>query len=244
MKNRAKMGVQMAASVLCPAAVPEQIVAHGQWKAWAFAPIELIDPIKFLDLVAGEMRQRVEVLQGGLVHLSSFERMVRYARVKFPHLARDIERLASGGRQFWSDDWSNMIVNAGLNDMLDKYFKGSAYTAAHYVGLTDGTPTVAAGDTMGSHAGWAEVTAYTETVRQTLTLGTVSSQSVDNSASKATYSINADSTTIGGAFVAGSSAKSETASTLLSVGAFSGGDLVLNNGSTLTVQGTYSLADA
>lgn len=244
MENRAKIGDRMAASVSCPAGVSGAALIHGQWRAWAFDPIKLTDPIKFLDLVAGEMRQKVEIFKGQLIHLSSFERIVRYSRIKFPRLARDVERLAEGGRQFWSDDWSNMIVNVGLNDILDKYLKGSGYTAAHYVGLTDGTPTPAAIDTMASNAGWDEVTAYSESVRQTLTLGTVSSQSVDNSASKATFSINADSTTVGGAFVATASTKGETASTLLSIGAFSGGDLVLNNGSTLTVQATYSLADA
>ncbi|GAG46997.1 unnamed protein product, partial [marine sediment metagenome] len=36
-------------------------------------------------------------------------------------------------------------------------------------GLTDGTPTPAAGDTMASHGGWTEVVAYDEGVRQTLT---------------------------------------------------------------------------
>jgi hypothetical protein len=91
-------------------------------------------------------------------------------------------------------------VNTGLDDVLAKYFKGSGYTAAFYVGLTDGTPTVAAGDTMASHAGWAEVTSYDEAVRQTLTLGAVASQSVNNSASKATFTMSA-TVTVGGLFI-------------------------------------------
>jgi len=135
-----------------------------------------------------------------------------------------IECFDKDGNLKWTDTIKNLVVNVGLDDALDQYFKGSAYTAAHYVGLTDGTPTVAAADTMLSHAGWTEVTAYDEAVRQTLTLGAVSSQSVDNSASKAVFTIDTNSTTIGGAFIATSSTKSETGSTLYGGGAFTAGD--------------------
>ena len=62
----------------------------------------------------------------------------------------------------WVEEIHNIIVNVGLDDILDKYYKGSTYTASFFVGLTDGTPTVAAADTMASHAGWTEVTAYDE----------------------------------------------------------------------------------
>lgn len=148
------------------------------------------------------------------------------------------------GNLVWEETVQNIIVNAGLDDMLDKYLKGSAYTAAFYVGLTDGTPTTAAGDTMSSHAGWTEVTAYSEGARQTLTLGTVSSQSVDNSASKAVFSINSDSTTVGGAFITTNSTKSGTTGTLFNVVAFTGGDVVLSNGSTLNVTCTISNSSA
>ena len=142
----------------------------------------------------------------------------------------------------WYEDFTNLVVNEGLDDNLDKYFKGSAYTAAFYVGLTDGTPTVAAGDTMASHAGWVEVEDYDEAARQTLTLGTVASQSVDNSASKATFTINANSTTIGGAFVTTSSTKGGTTGTLYGAGAFSAGDKTLDDDDTLDVTVTLTAA--
>lgn len=146
------------------------------------------------------------------------------------------------GNLKWEAVEDNIVTNVGLDDLLDKYLKGSSYTAAFYVGLTDGTPTVAAGDTMSSHAGWTEVTAYSESVRQTLTLGTVSSQSVDNSASKAAFSINADSTTIGGAFIVTNSTKSGTSGTLYSVVAFTAADKSLDNGDTLNVTVTCTSA--
>ena len=152
------------------------------------------------------------------------------------------EAFDKDGNLKWEAIEDNIVTSAGLDDLLDKYLKGSAYTAAFYVGLTDGTPTVAAGDTMSSHAGWTEVTAYSETVRQTLTLGSVSSQSVDNSASKAAFSINADTTTIGGAFVVTNSTKGGTTGTLYSVVAFTAADKSLDNGDTLNVTVTCTSA--
>lgn len=140
------------------------------------------------------------------------------------------------------DDFDNLVVNAGLDDSLDKHFKAAGYTAGWRVGLTDGTPTVAPGDTMASHAGWVEVTAYSEAFRPALSLGTVSGQSVDNSASKAVFSINAASTTVGGAFVVDDNTKGGATGILYGAGAFSGGDETLNSGATLNVTVTLTAA--
>lgn len=148
------------------------------------------------------------------------------------------------GDEKWRDVIDNMIVNVGLDYMLDVSLSGATATTAWYIGLTDGTPTPAAGDTMSSHAGWAEVAAYDESVRQTWDEAGVSSQSITNSASAAVFTISTNSTTTGGAFLASSSTKSETASTLFSVGAFSAGDKLLDDGDTLTVTVTYTLADS
>ena len=143
------------------------------------------------------------------------------------------------GRLKWADDFHNLVVNTGLDDILNQYFKGSTYTAAHFVGLTDGTPTIAAGDTMASHAGWTEVTAYSEGARQAFTPGTVASQSVSNSAAKAIFSITATAT-VGGLFLATNSTKGGTTGTLYGVAAFTGGDRAVANGDTLNITGTMS----
>lgn len=146
------------------------------------------------------------------------------------------------GELLWTDEFDNLVVNVGLDDSLNQHLKGSGYTAAWYVGLTDGTPTPAAGDTMASHAGWVEVTLYDEANRPTLTLGAVSGQSVDNSASKAVFTISADSTTIGGAFVATDDTKGGSAGTLYGVGAFTAGDKVLDDDDVLNVTVTCTAA--
>lgn len=140
----------------------------------------------------------------------------------------------------WRHLTTNIVVNTGLDDILQEYFKGSTYTAAHFVGLTDGTPTVAAGDTMSSHVGWTEVTAYSEATREALVLGSVASQSVDNAASKASFSINADTTTVGGAFVTTNSTKGGSTGILYGAAAFTAADKSLDNGDTLNVTVTLT----
>jgi len=148
------------------------------------------------------------------------------------------------GKLLWADEFDNLVVTEGLNDSLDKHLKGSAYTAAWYVGLTGGTPSFAAGDTMASHAGWTEVTAYDEAARQTLTLGTVSGGSVDNSASKATFTINVNQTTIGGAFVVTNNTKGGATGTLYGGGAFSAGNKTIDDNDTLAVTVTLTATAA
>jgi hypothetical protein len=140
----------------------------------------------------------------------------------------------------WVEEFDNLVVDTGLNELLSDTFKASAYTAAWYVGLTAGSPSFAAGNTMASHAGWTESAAYSEGARQTLTLGTVSGGSVSNSASKATFSVNATAT-IGGAFVANNSTKSGGTGVLYGGGAFTEGNRSVVNGDTLSVTVTLSV---
>jgi hypothetical protein len=148
------------------------------------------------------------------------------------------------GNLKWTDKIENLVVNVGLDDLLGKYFKGSTYTAAHYVGLTAADPTPAAADAMDSHAGWTEVVAYDEATRPAITWGTVASQSVDNSASKARFTISTNTTVIGGAFVTTVSTKSGTTGILYGVGAFSAGNKTLDDNDTLDVTVTATAAAA
>ncbi len=147
------------------------------------------------------------------------------------------------GELIWTDDFDNIVVNEGLDDSLDKHLKGSGYTAAWYVGLTDGTPTVIAGNTMAVHAGWVEVTDYDEVTREVLTLGAVSGQSVDNSASKAQFTING-TVTVGGAFVTTANDKGGGTGTLYGAGAFTTGDRALLAADVLNVTVTLTAAAA
>lgn len=155
----------------------------------------------------------------------------------------EVECYGPDGNLKWTDVIENLVVNTGLDEILDKFYKGSGYTAAHYIGLTDGTPDFQAADTLASSA-WTEVSAYDEAVRQPLTMGTVSGQSVDNDASKGQFTIDTNSTTIGGAFIALSSTKDETASILVGGGAFTAGDKSLDDNDTLNVKVTATNASS
>jgi len=152
----------------------------------------------------------------------------------------DIVCRGPDGKVKWTDWFDNLVVNDGLDDSLDKHLKGSGYTAAWYVGLAGGTPSFAAADDESSHAGWVEVTAYDEAVRQTLILGAVSGQSVDNTASKAVFTIDTNDTTIGGCFISSASAKSATVDTLYGGGAFTAGDKTIDDDDTLTITVTFT----
>ena len=151
------------------------------------------------------------------------------------------------GNLKWEDEAPNLVVNVGLQDMNAKYFTGSAYTAAWYIGLygAGASNTPAAGDTMSSHAGWTEVVAYSQATRPACTFGTPTTANpsvATNSASPATFSINA-TTTVGGAFLTSNSTKSGSTGTLYSAADFSSpGDRSVVSGDTLNVTYTLSLA--
>jgi len=151
------------------------------------------------------------------------------------------------GNLKWEADAPNLVVNVGLQDMNSKYFTGSAYTAAWYLGLygAGATNSPAAGDTMSSHAGWTEVVAYSQATRPACTFGTPTTANpsvATNSASPATFSING-TTTVGGAFLTSNSTKSGTTGTLYSAADFSSpGDRAVVSGDTLSVTYTLSLA--
>lgn len=153
------------------------------------------------------------------------------------------------GNLKWVDGFWNAITDEGLNDILSKYYKGSAYTAAHYVGLIDNTPTptLANGDTAaqitadGSGTNdWAELSEYDESARQTITWGSVAAQSVDNTGSKAVFTISATKT-IYGAFVATVSTKDGATGVLLGHGALST-PRSLADDDTLTITVTATMA--
>jgi hypothetical protein len=151
------------------------------------------------------------------------------------------------GNLKWKDEAQNLVVNVGLQDMNDKYFAGTTYTAAWYLGLITGPSsgtTIAAGDTMLTHGGWTENTSYSQTNRPTCSFGaatTADPSVISNSASVAVFSINA-TTTIAGAFLTNSATKGGTTGVLFSASDFqSPGDRAVVSGDTLNVTYQFSL---
>mgnify|MGYP003659687430 FL=1 len=149
--------------------------------------------------------------------------------------------LDSAGNEKWREINKNLVTTVGLNHVLSSTLDAATQITAWYVGLK-GAGAAAAADTMASHAAWTEVVDYSQSVRQTLTLGTAAAGSIDNSASKATYSINGTAT-VAGAFINSDSAKSGTAGTLYGVVDFGSSRAVIS-GDTLEVTVTLTAASA
>lgn len=167
------------------------------------------------------------------------------------------ERLRGGGKFImtchnaqgelkWAAESDNLVVNVGLKDMNDKYFSGSAYTAAWFVGLygAGASNTPAAGDTAASHAGWTEVVPYSNATRPAATFAaatTADPSVIANAASPAKFNINATAT-IGGAFLISDSTKSGTTGILFSAADFAApGDRSVASGDVVNVTYQFSL---
>ena len=162
------------------------------------------------------------------------------SKIKFRNVYR-VECRDKNGKLRWMEEIPNQTMTAGINDLLNKYFAGAAYTAAFYVGLVDGasSPTFAATDTMAAHAGWNENTGYSGGTRSVLTPGAAAGGSINNSGSVASFTINANGT-LAGAFVTTGNVSGGTAGTLFGAAAFSGGSRAVQNGDTVSVTITIS----
>jgi hypothetical protein len=151
------------------------------------------------------------------------------------------------GNLKWSADTKNLVVNAGLAYMAGTALTSVAQITTWYIGLygAGASNTPAAGDTMSSHAGWTEVTAYSNSTRVAATFVTATTANpsvVTNAASPATFNING-TTTVGGAFLTSGSAKGGTTGTLFSAADFSSpGDRSVVSGDIISVTYTFSLA--
>lgn len=119
----------------------------------------------------------------------------------------------------WSDD--NIVVNEGLNHLLNVGFNGAAQTATWYVGLFEANYTPVATDTAANIAANAtECVAYDETNRVEWVEAAASGQAITNSANKATFTIN-DTKSVYGAFLVSSNTKGGTAGILFAATRFS-----------------------
>lgn len=154
--------------------------------------------------------------------------------------------VAPDGTVKWEVSKPNLVVNQGLQDMNTKYFTGSSYTAAWYIGLygaaASNNPT--ANDTAASHPGFTEITPYSNATRPAATFGTATTADpsvIDNSGSVASFTINATAT-VGGAFLISNNTKGGFTGVLFSASDFgSPGDRSVASGDTLLVTYTFSL---
>lgn len=192
----------------------------------AFAAVALLCP----QVVSAQARAKVDAQASASAGLQMRHGFAE--RTAAPHFTYTLECRGADGRVKWTETIHNLVTTGGKNDLLDKYFKGSSYTAAWKLGLK-GTGTAVAGDTLASHASWSEVTPYAGS-RPAITFGTSSAGS--NTATAVSYTINA-SATVAGAFVTDQA--SGTTGILYSAGDFAASRSVVS-GDTLNVTLTVS----
>jgi hypothetical protein len=148
-----------------------------------------------------------------------------------------VECIRPDGKRRWKQKFRNLVPTVGKNKLLDATLKTGLAAPLWYVGLKNATAP-AAGDTMASK-GWTELTPYSNGTRPAFTPGTIAAGAVDNSASKASFTINATAT-VAGAFVADNNTKGGTTGTLLSAGNFAATKDV-ESGDTLNVTVTFTI---
>ena len=188
----------------------------------------------------------VEKLHGEDMISSSLTRTLGASDSARAHGEYALECRDSEGNLKWVMGGKNLVVNEGLQDMNTKYFTGSTYTAAWYIGLygaaASNNPT--ANDTAASHPGFTEITPYSNATRPACSFGTATTADpsvITNTLSKAAFAINATAT-VGGAFLISNNTKGGTSGVLFSASDFqSPGDRVVASGDTLNVTYTFSL---
>jgi len=142
----------------------------------------------------------------------------------------------------WQDRSKNLVVTVGLEHILDGLFSldGESVNPNYYLGMIDASPTIVASDNLASHVGWNEFVDYNELTRQEF-IESRTGLTVDNSASKAVFSINVN-TTIGGTLIC--SVDTGNTGLLLAASAFSGGDKPVIVGNTVEVQYDFSASSS
>ena len=147
------------------------------------------------------------------------------------------------GTEKWSDSFHNLVMNGGAANMNSVYFAAATQSTTWYLGLITGPSsgtTFNAGDTLTSHAGWTENTAYVGN-RKAVTFGSATTANpsvISNSASPSSFSMNGTAT-IAGAFLC--NVATGTSGVLFSAGDFTAGDKSVASGDTLNVTYTFSL---
>lgn len=145
-----------------------------------------------------------------------------------------------GGKLLSVSDDKNLVVNQGINHMLNVTLNAITQVTTWYIGIFEGNYTPVATDTAaGFPAAATESTAYAEAARVTYNEATSTAQSVTNSASVAVFTINATKT-IYGAFLSSVSTKSATTGTLFAASRFATARSVIS-GDTLNVTYTFNM---
>lgn len=151
----------------------------------------------------------------------------------------DVVRFGILDGPFSVGEYDNIVVTVGKNWILANAFS----TGTLFVGITQGSPTFNAADTMASHSGWVKVSGsnFSQTTWPAFTQGSVSAGACGNSASTAAFSITTNGTIIGGTFITTIATLTDTTGVLICGGANSQGDQTIGSGGSITAAVTLTL---
>ncbi len=113
-----------------------------------------------------------------------------------------VECFDKDGNLKWVENTENIVTNEGLDALLDIFFHASTQITTWYCTLVESNTDPAAGMTYAVPS-YTETTAYDEGTRPEYEEAAASSQSITNSANKATFTINATKTMYGASIVGG-----------------------------------------
>lgn len=222
--EKANASGKTAADIMKNAVSLEQMEVIGRYNVVCLTPPAQLVP-RYLELM-----KRAE-LQRSMGDIDGYDELLEKARF-----------LAEFK---WEESFDNLVTTVGKNFILDTVLAGAGFTAAWFIGLISSISftAYAATDTIASHAGWTEagptnVPNYSQGTRVAPTFGAAAAGSKATS-SAAAFSITS-SGTVKGAFLNSISTKDGVTGTLLSAGAFTGGDKIVANTDTLNV--TYTLS--
>lgn len=137
----------------------------------------------------------------------------------------------------------NLVVDEGLNAMLDILFHATAQITTWYLGVFEGNYTPVNTLTAATVAAAAtECSAYASSTRPAFDEAAASSQSTTNSANRASFVFNATKT-IYGAFLVSNSTKGGTSGTLFSAARFGSSKSVVS-GDELLLTYTFTAQSA
>ena len=150
-----------------------------------------------------------------------------------------VEHFDANGNLKGKYELKNGITDVGIHHLLDSGFRAVAQITTWYVGLIDnaGFTALANADTMASHAGWAESTAYDEATRRQWSPIAAAGRLITNTTTM-DFTISA-TTTVKGIFITSNSTKGGTTGTLWSTAAFGSNVSVVDND---VLKITYTLA--
>ena len=162
------------------------------------------------------------------------------------------EAYTPDGQLKWVDENHNLVVNQGLDKLLDIFIAGSSVAsfATWKIGLVSGSAVspAASWTYQGIGSSFTEATAYTGS-RQAFTAGSVASQSVSNTASKASFTITGSSAiSVIGAFMASgpnavTKGNAAAGNVIYAISAFTSGVKNLDPADVLKVTITATSAD-